>query len=729
MSETRSDIRCLVPDGVTSTVCMQCPWGCGINVHIEKGAIARISGNKNHPFSNGTVCPKGTAAGEVLTNPRRITSPMRRTESGWEPISWDSAYEILVEQLTRVRDEYGPKALAVAIGMPVLLGGNSTVSFLRRFCDIYGTPNCFSVESICFRCQIIARILTLGAYEVPDITNSACVLVWGNNPQASAPPAAARIREALEKGAKLIVIDPRATEFAAQADVHLQVRPGTDTALALSMIDVMATEGLIDREFVAAWTVGMDELAEVASDYPPTRAAEITGVPAEKIVQAARMFAGAASACIVQGTNSLDQHATGLQNSRCVAILQAITGNIDNPGGFVSTSKVRLNPIRLPELMEGQPLGADRYPLFNEVWGRNFGEGQAMLLADTILSGDPYPIKAMIVSASNPVITWPGGRKLERAMESLDFLAVMDLYMTPTAEKAHLFLPAATFMERVELCDYYGTLQAVPYVAMRRKMFQVGEAISDVDFWIELGKRMGYGELLPWSDAKEALDYALEPSGFTLADLDRSPDGGMPFGSVRLGHYLKKGGFATPSGKIELASATLRDLGHDAVPRHRDSPEGPDSFMTAADSATAGGDAAPAGGPAAGAAAPSREPAFPLVLTTGARLLQYLHSGHRDIERLAKRGRYPQAELHPDTARRYGIEDDVAVEIETRHGTVQMRARVTEAILPGVVSLPHGWNDASVNDLTDDYQGDPITGYPILKSKACRIRAVAAVAE
>ena len=717
MNEARSDVRCLVPDGVTSTVCMQCPWGCGIHVHIKDGAIARISGNKNHAFSKGVVCPKGLAANEVLTHPKRITTPMRRTDDGWEAISWDTAFEILVERLTQVKERYGPRSLAVAIGMPVLLGGNSTVSFLRRFCDIYGTPNCFSVESICFRCQIIARILTLGTYDVPDVTNSACVLVWGNNPQASNPPSAARIREALDEGAKLIVIDPRVTDFAAKADLHLQVRPGTDTALALSMMNVMITEGLYDREFVEEWTVGMDELAEAAAEYAPARAAEITGVPPDKIVQAARMFAGAPSACIVQGTNALDQHAVGLQSSRCVAILQALTGNVDNPGGFVSTSKVRLNPIRLPEMMEGEPLGADKYPLFNEVWGRNFGEGQAMLLADAILSGDPYPIKAMIVSASNPVITWPGGRKLERAMEELDFLAVMDLFMTPTAEKAHLFLPAATFLERVELCDYYGTLQAVPYVAMRRKLFQVGEAMSDVDFWIELGKRMGYQDLLPWADATEALDYALEPSAFSVEELDSLPDGGMPFGAVRLGQYLEKGGFATPSGKIELASDTLRDLGHDAVPRHRQSPEAPGGTMAATLSADEAEEPGEHGEPG--------EPVYPLILTTGARVLQYLHSEYRDIERLAKRGRQPLAELHPETAAAYGIEDGKPIQIETRHGSVRMQARVTDSILPGVVSLPHGWKDASVNDLTDDYQGDPIIGYPILKSKACLVRPVA----
>ncbi len=552
------------------------------------------------------------------------------------------------------------------------------------------------MESICFRCQIIARILTLGTYEVPDVTNAACVAVWGNNPDASAPPVAKRIREAVNKGAKLIVIDPRVTELAERADLHLAVRPGTDTALALGLMQVIISEGLYDREFVKRWTVGFEELAASARDYPPERVAEITGVPAESVVAAARMFAQAESASIVQGTNALDQHTTGLQNSRCVAILQAITGNIDRAGGFVSTSKVKLNPIRMPELMQGEPLGADKYPLFNEVWGRNFGEGQSMLLAETILEEDPYPIKAMIVAASNPIITWPGGRKLEKAMDALDFLAVMDLFMTPTAEKADLFLPAATFLERVELCDYYGTLQAVPYLALRRRLFQVGEAKSDLDFWIELGKRMGYGEHFPWADSVEALDYALEPSAITIADMEAEPEGGRPFGAVRLGLYEKKGGFAAPSGKVELFSQTLADLGHDGVPRHRESPERD---------------------------AVGSDPEYPLVLTTGARALHYLHSQFRDIDRLARRNPEARAEIHPETATTFGISDGGMMEIASRQGTIVMKARLTDQIVPGVVSVPHGWGDASANDLTDDYQGDPITGYPILKSKACRVRA------
>jgi anaerobic selenocysteine-containing dehydrogenase len=292
----------------------------------------------------------------------------------------------------------------------------------------------------------------------------------------------------------------------------------------------------------------------------------------------------------------------------------------------------------------------------------------------------------------------------------------MDLFMTPTSEKADLFLPAATFLERVELCDYYGTLQAVPYIAMRRKLFQVGEAVSDLDFWIELGKRMGYGEHFPWADATEALDYALEPSGITVHDVESRPEGGMPFGKVRLDNYRVKNGFFTPSRKVELFSSTLHDLGHDGIPQHR---PGPNGLGTASPGNAAVGDAAAVGGDTA-----AGDHEFPLLLTTGARTLQYLHSEHRDIERLAKRRRYAEAELHPDTAEEYGIEPGEAIVIESPYGSVTMSVRITDGILPGVVAVPHGWRDASVNDITDETPGDPITGYPILKSAVCRVRPV-----
>ena len=691
----KSNIYACVPDGIVKTACELCPWGCGMDVHIQDGQIGKVVGSREHPLNKGFLCPKGLAVKDIVYAKDRIIYPMKKENGDWRRITWDEALDTCAEKLHTIKNNYGSKALAVAIGMPVLLGGNTTVSFLRRFCDIYGTPNCFSVESICFRCRIIADILTLGKFPAPDITDAKTIMVWGNNPHASSPPTAKRIDKTVKQGAKLIVIDPRKTAIAKKADIHLQIRPGADGALAMGMINIIINEGIYDNEFVENWTVGFDELREAAAFYDPARVEKTTWVPAESIIQAARLFATNGPSCIVQGTNALDQHVSGLQNSRALAILFAITGNIDRAGGMVVTSRVHIAPIRLPEKMEGKPLGVDKFPLFYEVWGRTFGEGQGMELADTILSQEPYPIVGIIVSASNPVITWPNSGKMTEAIKSLDFSAVMDMRMTATARLCDLFLPAASFLERTELCDYYGTLQAVPFITLRRKILQAGEAKSDVEFWFELGKRMGYEEFFPWNSVEEALDYALLPTGLTIEKLNQRP-GGMPYGEKRIDYYKKKG-FPTPSGKVELFSKTLKELGHDPLPRHQESPESP---LT--NEALAG--------------------KYPLILTTGARTLEFLHSEYRDIPRLRKKHPEASAEIHPDTAGPLFVQDGEEIILENKMGAISIKARVTEDILPGVVNVPHGWDNCNINLITDDVSVDSVTGYPLLKSLLCRIR-------
>lgn len=691
----KSDIRACVPDGIVKTACELCPWGCGMDIHIKDGQLEKVTGNREHPLNEGFLCPKGLAVKDIVYAKERITHPMKRENGDWHRITWDEALDICAEKLQYIKDTYGPKSLAVAIGMPVLLGGNTTVSFLRRFCDIYGTPNCFSVESMCFRCRIIANILTLGKFSAADIPNAKTIMVWGNNPHASNPPAAKRINKALGKGAKLIVIDPRKTVTAKNADIHLQIRPGTDGALALGMMNVIINEEIYDRDFVTNWTVGFDELRKVATAYDPDSVEKITWIPAENIKRAARLFATNGPSCIVQGTNSLDQHVNGLQNNRALAILFAITGNVDRAGGMVTTSRVHINPIRIPEKMEGKPLGVDKFPLFYEIWGRSLGEGQGMELADTILTRNPYPIVGLIVSASNPVLTWPNSDKMRKAIKALEFSAVMDTRMTPTAQLCDLFLPAATFLERMELCDYYGTLHAIPFITLRQKILQVGEAKSDVEFWFELGKRMGYGEIFPWNSVEEALNYALSSTGLTIEKLKEHP-GGLPYGEKRIDYYKKKG-FPTPSGKVELFSKTLEEFGHDPVPRHQESPESPVTNKGMAKE-------------------------YPLILTTGARTVEFLHSEYRDIPRLRKKCPEATAEIHPDTAKFLSIQDGEEVILENKLGSISIKARVTEDILAGVVNVSHGWGDSNINLLTDDTSVDPITGYPLLKSLLCRIR-------
>ncbi len=677
---------------IIQTACELCPWGCGMDVYLEEGKVVKVKGTIDHPLNRGVLCPKGMAVPQFVYSKDRLRTPLVRKNGDFVPISWDEALDQIAEKLQSIRDNYGPKSLAVAIGMPILLGGNSTVSLLRRFCDVYGTPNCFSVESICYRPRIIAYILTLGKFPVADAENSKCIILWGHNPHASNPPLVKRITSAQKNGAKLIVIDPRTTAFAKKADLHLRPKPGSDGALSLGLLHILISEGLYDKDFVEHWTKGFDELKEHVQDYSPEKVEKITSIPAEDIRKAARMFGSIKPACIAQGINALDQHTNGLQNSRAIAILQAITANIDNPGGFITTSRVHLNPLRFPEKLSEKPIGVDQFPLFYEVWGKLFGEGQAMVLPDVLLQNHPYPIKGMIISASNPLLTWPNSRKVEAALKQLEFLVVMDIFMTETARLAHIVLPAATFLERTELCDYYGTIHGIPYVTLRKKVIDFPEAWPDLKFWFELAKRMGYDEYFPWKNVEEAIDYALQPTGLTVQKLMEHSQG-IPFGSIRYDQYKEKG-FPTPSGKVEIYSETLESLGHDPLPVHRESP----LFQ------------------------PELAKDYPLHLTTGARTLEYLHSELRHIPKLKKRQPEPFAELHPETASEYEIEHGDWMEVKTVIDSIKIKVHVTEDILPGVINLPHGWAEANVNLLTTCRPGDPISGAPLLKSSFCRIR-------
>ncbi len=681
---------------IIKTACLLCSMGCGMNVYLDSGKIARVDGMVEHPLNRGVLCPKGEAAVEYVYSPDRLKYPLKKEEGQWKRISWEDALDTIVAKLTETKEKYGARAFAIGIGMSILLAGSSTVGLIRRFCYAYGSPNCFSVESMCYRCRIIGYILTYGRFRVADPENSRCIIVWAHNPENSMPPVGAFILSAKEKRAKLVVIDPRRTPMAKRADIHVQPRPGTDCALMLGMLNVIISERLYDREFVDRWTVGFDELVEHVKRYPPEEVEKLTWVPAKTIREIARTYATTKPACIIQGVNGLDQHPTGLQNSRCVAILQAVTGNIDVPGGFIRSPRLRENPIEMPTKPEVKAIGQDEYPVFYSVFGREFGEGQSMLLPDVLLTGKPYPIRTMIITGSNPVLSWPNSKKVEEALKKLDFLVVMDPFMSDTARLAHMVLPAATFLERVELCDYY-SLWGVPYVMLRKKVIEFEECWPDLKFWFELAKRMGYEQHFPWKNIEKATDYVLKPSGLTVKYLTEEKPSGITYGSVKYKEYEKEG-FRTPSEKIELYSKTLEEFGYDPMPTHREPAESPLSN-------------------------PDLAKAYPLILTTGARLLEYIHSQLRNVPRLRNKMPEPLAEIHTDTAKKFGVGDGKIMLVETRRGIIEIKAKVTEDIVPGVINIPHGWSQANVNILTDEKPVEPIIGYPGLKALLCRVRS------
>jgi formate dehydrogenase (coenzyme F420) alpha subunit len=679
---------------LVKTTCQLCHLGCGMNVSLENGRIVKVEGMPEHPLNEGLLCPKGEAVIEYVYSPDRVKYPMKRDGDGWQRISWDEALDTIVDKMTEVKDTYGAKAFAVAIGMSILLSGSVAVGLIRRFCYAFGSPNCFSVESMCYRCRVISYLLTYGRFRMADPENSRCIILWGHNPTNSNPMITQNILRAKDNGATLIVIDPRRTPLAQMADIHLQPRPGTDCALILGLINVIVSRGLYDKEFVDKWTFGFDRLAEHAKAYTPSYVEKITRVPADMIEKVARVYATTGPACIIQGTNALDQHHTGVQNSRGVAILQAITGNVDVPGGFIRAPRLRENPIEMPTKPKEAAIGQKEFPVFYSVFGREFGEGQAMLLSDTLLTGEPYPIKMMIVSGSNPLLTWPDSQKVRRAFEKLDFLVVMDQFMSRTARMADMILPAATFLERTELSDYY-SLWGLPYVMLRKKIIDYEECWPDLKFWFELAHRLGYAEHFPWKTIEEAIDYILEPSGFSVQKLTEELPQGVTYGQVKYKEYESQG-FPTPSGKVELYSETLAGLGYHPMPTFGEPPESPESTPDLA-----------------------RE--YPLILTTGARILEFCHSQHRNIPMLRRRSPEPVAEIDPATATKYGIADGDMVTVSTVRGSIEIKARVTEDIMPDVVCISHGWDEANVNMLTSQQPADPIIGYPAFKSLLCRV--------
>jgi anaerobic selenocysteine-containing dehydrogenase len=516
----------------------------------------------------------------------------------------------------------------------------------------------------------------------PSFKNTRCVVVWGHNPQQSGIGEEADTLSVQRRGAKLIVVDPRVTPLAKKADLYIQVKPGTDCALALGLLNVIITEELYDADFVSRWTFGFDKLKEHVRKYSPEVVEGITWVPAGKIRQFARMYATSKPATISQGV-SLDHCTNGVQNSRAISILIAITGNLDILGGNIYNSPLKQARVRVKGRVSVNEVIGANYPIFNKFTG----ETTAMPVTEAILTGKPYPVKALIVQAANPVLTWPDSHKVRQALEKLDLLVVSDLFLTETAELADFFLPATAFLERKIIRDYPSEGLAM---VSNKVVEPPADCLEDWQLWSELGGKMGYADYFPWRSADELFDYLLEPSGITLEQMEQSPDGMLHRQLDRQRKYEQEG-WATPSGKVEIFSPTMADYGYDPLPTFTPLQENPSER-------------------------------YPFILITGTRTIAFTHSQHRHIARLRKLVPQPLVEINPEPAKRLGIADGEPVVVESPKGSITLQARITSDIHPQVLSLQHGWNEANANILTDFEPYDPISGYPAFKTVLCQVR-------
>ena len=707
-----------------------------MKVIVERDSVIAIQGDPTDPESKGELNIRDKKMKKILYAPDRLKYPMKRVgekgEGEWERISWDEALTTIANRLNEIKKKYGAEAIDFHHGH--YHSGDIIGPYLTRLANLIGTPNVTNPSHVCHLPRVFLQYrFDFGVVVPPDVAHTNCMIIWGGNPKATNKPQEIAIREARERGAKLIVIDPRVTPYAEEADIHAQLRPGTDGALALSMMNVIIKEGLYDREFVDKWTVGFEKLEKHIEEYPPEKVEEITWVPAEKIRRMARMYAMTKPACI-SPRNALDQNTNASCSIRAIDILMAITGNIDIKGGnvIIVPLSLGLTDVKLFEKLPSEALekkiGANKclYSKMSTTWPA----AHTPSLWNAILYDDPYAVKAMFIMAANPAVTCANTNVVVKALKKLDFFVVVDIFMTPTAKLADIVLPACTFLEQTRYATYdthadHGWNVPSRIMLSPKVVEPLWESWSDWKIICELGKKMGYEEYFSWKTREEAIDYELKPFGITCDDLRANPDGiiiplpsilyqkfkgffgGIIRGALKVMMFRKYPdmykkydgflkGFLTPSKKVEIYSEQLEKLGYDPLPVYRESAESPISC-------------------------PELAKDYPFILIAGSKLKMYTHSMMRNIPELRELMPKNLLEINPVAATKLGIEDGDIVRVESLRGSIRSFAKVTKNIDPRVVHLYHGFEESNCNILTDHKAFDPITGSTGLKSSLCKV--------
>ena len=677
-----------------------CHGGCGVDVHVKDGKVIKVEGDDNHPWYHGRLCARALAMTQYIYHPDRLRHPLKRVgergENKWQQISWDEAFDICETRMKKLAAEYGPESMLFTQGTGRDVGGVITLLAYS-----YGSPNwCMMGLSghSCFTPQLAGGYVTQGEFTFPDAAQflpdryddpeyvpSKCVISWGSTMNRGCVDhywSGFWFLDQMRRGAKLIVIDPRYTWEASRADLFLQIRPGTDGALALGMLNVVINRNLIDKEFVDKWCHGFDKLAERVQEYTPERVSEITWIPKDKIIRAAEMYATMRPSGIEIG-RPVEGNPEGTTVIMAIHHLVAITGNLDVPGGNVicrpaygvttypySTEEViQLYGEDLHWSLSQKRIGADKYPLV-----KNF---RAWAQPDAIIeqceTGKPYPLKGAWIQANNLLANQAQDVKRHyEVMRKFDFNVVVDTFMTPTAQLiADIVLPAASFPEKDSIYCIGGPLNII------KKVIDVPECKSDWEINFTLAKRLNPAAI-PWANVKEMLTARMKPSGMSFEELSEKgwalapkghPCGSRPYRRYERGVLRKDGkpGFRTPTGKVELWCTSFEKWGLDPLPAYKEiEPQ-----------------------------SPVRNPEilkdYPLIMCTGRRSPVLFHSEHRNIPWLRECDPDPLVELHPDTAQPFGIKSGDWVWIEGTMGKFKRKAKVTPIIHPKTIMVPHAW--------------------------------------
>ena len=725
---------------MTTTVktnCRFCGYQCGLTATVADGRV--VSRSSRTPRSipvmpqysaaafAGGSCPNFwiTRHGSTILSNGSASGGSGR----WERITWDQAMGEIADKLSLLKERFGPETLSTCIGGP-----HAVFWPLHRFMTLFGSPNNVGIGQICWNPGTLTNSITYGwtiDNELdPDLTN--CTILWGVN-QAESDNSLLwhRIKRFSQTGKPLVVIDPRRTRTAERATHWLAVRPGTDAVLALGFLHVVIAERLYDAAFVDTWCHGFDRLAAQAAPYTPEHVAAITGIAADVVTEVARLYARSAPSSILTGRGIDQIGRNSVPTHHAVASLRAITGNLDVKGAscltempdFVPELDLELSE-RFPDALRAKQLGdlkLQSYATYERIRGLTLKHGKRLpmryltsaqpnLVWRAMLTGEPYPIRAHIVMATNPLLTQADTGLLYEALKSLDLLVVLELFPTPTSMLADYVLPSAGALERPLFETKAGTANLIYGGAKAVDPYY--ERRCDFDFWRDLGVRLGQEREWPWQTFEESLEATLAPTGvswelfckyglYCLPEEYRKheridPQSGKP------------AGFATTSGKVELYNELLAEIGADPLPSPKELQQTTE--------------------------------AFPLQLITGARYQPYYASNFRQFGALRPMHPEPWAEVNSVTAAKLGLEDGCPVWVETERGKARFTLKISQ-ICDNVVSVEYGWWYpemspaepalgglwlANANALTNaDYEtSDPLVGTATYNGIPCRVQGV-----
>ena len=662
-----------------------CHIGCDVKLYTDKeGKLVRIEGDEESPYNQGRLCARCLDIKEVVYSPERILHPMIRAREDrgkdkWRQVSWDEALDYVYDNMMEIKEKYGAETFFFTHGT-----GRDVMQYADRLMYAYGSPNMTGLFSglSCYVPRIAGMSCTAGSlyvadcsqahfdrYENPEYKVPEVMAVWGNNPiVANADGFYGHwVVDLMKRGMKTIVVDPRVTWIAARSELHLRIRPGTDAAMALGMLNVIINEDLYDHQFVDAWCYGFDQLAERVQDFPPSKVAEITWVPEEKIIAAARMIANAKPATLQWGV-AIDQTREAMGTGQAVTAIFEITGNIECPGGLIANTQIL-------DVMGGQ-------------WGREFLPegmddkricGPYVLMKNTMTScsddevvkcletDQPYKLHGAWLQAHNPLACMSADpKRVYEGMKKLDFIVCVDLFMTPTiAGLVDVVLPCCTFPERDGLSLVCGIQQA----GSMNQVCDPGDTKSDMEINLLLGKRFN-PECWPWDNVADMYTDILQDSGYKYEELREVSPVYVPFEYYRHEKGLLRPdgqpGFNTPTGRIELWCNIYNMFSLDPLPYYKEPEPGPIST-------------------------PELTEEYPLVLTTGHRRWNSFHSEHRQIPRLRAIHPEPTLDIHPADAEKFGVEEGQWVWVENYLGRAKCVVNVTYKMPEGIASSDHAW--------------------------------------